>query len=81
MVGILSNKAASRGRTRDCRIRRAIKEVGQSMSIVQIAEETPTAASIGGLRTSRIGERFTWSTEYDARNPREEEVCQVFMLL
>ena len=47
---------------------------------MQIAKEKLATASIRGLHTSRIRERFTWSIEHDKRDPREEEVWQVFML-
>jgi hypothetical protein len=50
------------------------------MSIMQIAEERVVVSLIRGLQTPQIRERFIQSTEHDRRNPREEEVCQVFML-
>jgi hypothetical protein len=59
VVSVQGYKAMSRRRTRDCRIWRAIKEVSQWMSIIQIAEEKAATASIRGLQIPRVGERFT----------------------
>jgi hypothetical protein len=81
MVGIQHHQAVSRRRARDSRIRRGIEEVGQSMSIVQIAGQAAAATSIRRLHTSRVSGGVRRGKVHDRRDPREEEVCGVFMLL
>jgi hypothetical protein len=58
MVSIDHHKVVSRRRVRNYRIRRGIKEMGQSMSIMQVIEETRLVASIGGLHVAQIRVNF-----------------------
>jgi hypothetical protein len=55
--------------------------VSQLMSIVQIAGQAAAATSIRRLHTSRVSEGVRRGKVHDGRDPREEEVCGVFMLL
>jgi hypothetical protein len=71
----------SRRRARDSGIRRGIKEVGKSISIVQIVGNAAAATSIRRLHTSRVSRSFRRGKVHDGRDLREEEVCRVFMLL
>jgi hypothetical protein len=80
MVGIKHHKVASRRRGRNCRIRIGIEEMGQSMSIVQIIGNVALTTLVRRLQTPRIGDGFKCSIDHDRRNPRQEEVCQVFIL-
>jgi hypothetical protein len=51
------------------------------MSIIQIAGKVVAATLIRRLHTSRVSRSARRGKVHDGRDPREERVCRVFILL